>query len=137
VPLVIRGAGFPAGRRVPAPSANVDLVPTILTLAGARATRPLDGVSLVRLARRPRSARGRALLLENERMEGVRTGRFLYVEHATGARELYDLRNDPYELRNLAADGAWATTVAALGRTLARLRDCAGRSCRLRSATLP
>ena len=33
----------------------------------------------------------------------LRTADELYVEHETGERELYDLRADPHEVRNLAA----------------------------------
>ena len=34
--------------------------------------------------------------------DGVRTGRYVDVEYATGERELYDLRHDPDEIHNLA-----------------------------------
>jgi arylsulfatase A-like enzyme len=34
--------------------------------------------------------------------EAMRTHRFLYAEYDNGARELYDLRSDPYELDNIA-----------------------------------
>jgi hypothetical protein len=32
----------------------------------------------------------------------VRTSRYLYAVYETGERELYDLAEDPYELRNLS-----------------------------------
>ena len=35
--------------------------------------------------------------------QGLRTPRYLYAEHATRERELYDLRSDPEELTNLGA----------------------------------
>ena len=34
--------------------------------------------------------------------DGVRTGRYVDVQYATGERELYDLRHDPDEVHNLA-----------------------------------
>ena len=34
--------------------------------------------------------------------EAMRTQRFLYVEYNDGEREFYDLRQDPFELHNLA-----------------------------------
>jgi hypothetical protein len=34
---------------------------------------------------------------------GIRTERYLYVEYRNRSRELYDLRADPFELRNLLA----------------------------------
>ena len=32
--------------------------------------------------------------------QGVRTDRYLYANYGTGEQELYDLRNDPFELQN-------------------------------------
>jgi arylsulfatase A-like enzyme len=42
----------------------------------------------------------------------IRTATHEYVEHASGERELYDLRSDPDELVNVAADPAQAATPA-------------------------
>src|SRR5262249_36311676 len=33
---------------------------------------------------------------------GVRSDRYLYLQYVTGERELYDLRDDPFQLHNLA-----------------------------------
>jgi N-acetylglucosamine-6-sulfatase len=35
---------------------------------------------------------------------GIRTHRYLYVEYENARRELYDLRTDPFELRNLLGE---------------------------------
>jgi hypothetical protein len=59
---------------------------------------------------------------------GVRTtradplGRWHYIEHPTGERELYDLAVDPWEMESV--DGRWryAATEAALASRLDRLR---------------
>ena len=40
--------------------------------------------------------------------------------------ELYDLRRDPAELRNLAGKPAYARVEAELGRRLKNLRRCSG-----------
>lgn len=60
---------------------------------------------------------------------GLRTRRTKYVEYTDGERELYDLGRDPYELDNLAARSDPAL-LAHLAAVLARLRSCAGASCR-------
>ena len=82
---------------------------------------------------------GRAVVIEGPprtrsspvpRFVGLRTPRWLYVEHAWGQRELYALRRDPAELRNLATVRAAAPRRRALALRLARLRSCAGRACR-------
>jgi len=61
-------------------------------------------------------------------MKALRTERHLYVEYKTGERELYDLEEDPYELRNL-----YATAPADLKRQLEEqldaLRQCAAEEC--------
>ena len=88
------------------------------------------------LALDPGLAKSRTLLIEGAGLGGdkpafaaVRDPRWLYVEYQTGDRELYDLQNDPFELRSLHAAPALATVRQDLARRLARLRVCAGRSC--------
>ena len=129
VPLLMRGPGVPRGRQVTRWSSNVDLAPTILELAGATAGRTQDGRSLWPLLRDPTLAWGRTLLLSAGAYFGVRTDRYVYAEHRTGEKELYDLQNDPFQLRNLwkvpRAQSIWH----AMAGQLERLRDCRGRGC--------
>jgi hypothetical protein len=66
--------------------------------------------------------------------QGVRTGHWLYVEHASGERELYDLRRDPRQFVNLAGRARVRAVQRLLARELDRLRDCAGAEC---NAPLP
>jgi N-acetylglucosamine-6-sulfatase len=104
VPMLLRLPGSMRDRRTPrrvtAPAANIDIVPTVLDLAGARPCvrgecRRLDGRSLLPLAR----GRGRGfdperpILLELDNpgsraaplstcsYAGVRRGGFVYIEH--------------------------------------------------------
>jgi N-acetylglucosamine-6-sulfatase len=49
VPLIVAGPGVPEGRKVHQVAQNVDLYPTFLDLAGAKANGPVDGRSLVPL----------------------------------------------------------------------------------------
>jgi len=139
VPLLIRGPGFPAGRHVRQPVANVDLAPTIMALAHAQASRVMDGVSLLSLAHNARLGGDRALLLEgpvrrSERVtvafKGVRTARYKYVEYVNGERELYDLVRDPDELTNQARNPAFASIRSRLAARLRTLRGCRGAACR-------
>ena len=137
----VRGPGIPAGSSSSALVANVDLAPTILGLADASASVPLDGSSLLRLAQDPAATASRAYLIEqlvHDRSayygypyRAVRAGRYLYVRYSTGDRELYDLERDPFELRNVAGDRRYAAAEASLRRALPDLADCAGESCRL------
>lgn len=131
-PLVIRGPGFPAGVAHRGLAGNIDLAPTILELAGARAAgRSVDGRSLVQAAQSG-TGRGRSILLENGpgQARGVRTERWSYIEHAGGERELYDMRADPFQLQSLDGSRRHRGVERDLARELARLRDCAGAACR-------
>ena len=135
MPLLIRGPGFSAGAVVDQLVANVDLAPTLLAAAGATAGHRLDGVALQALAADPREGRDRPLLLEG--LEGnratytaVRTERWLWVEYDDGARELYDLEQDPLQLRSRHGAKAFKGVREELAERLAQLRRCAGESCR-------
>jgi arylsulfatase A-like enzyme len=129
VPFLVRVPGVDH-RVEPAIVSAVDLAPTIVDLAGVRPTTSFDGVSLVPLLRtQDRSGLPGALFAEwvgDERVPGwwqVRTSRFAYVELATGERELYALRRDPYELVNVVDDPAYAAEVARLSAAVAAFRE--------------
>ena len=139
VPALMRGPDVPRGKSVPELTGNIDLAATIVDAADAQPHRSLDGVSLLELARRPSLFTERDILLENgpggtsgknPRYRAIRTSRYKYVEYKTGERELYDLAEDPYEKRSLHADPRFADVRQRLAAKLARLRDCAGVTCR-------
>jgi N-acetylglucosamine-6-sulfatase len=137
VPLLVRGGGFPAGFTAEQPVSNIDLAPTIAALTRATPRRPVDGLPLLPLALDPEEGRDRALLIEGfgrsrpqVSYAAVRTDRWLYVEYATGDRELYDLHADPLQLRSRHDAPSLAGVRADLAARLAELRGCAGESCR-------
>jgi arylsulfatase A-like enzyme len=124
VPLMMRGPGVP-DTTVGRPVTNADLAPTIVDAAGATASHAMDGVSLL-----DASPPARSLLIENKRFEAIRTSRYLYAEHNNGARELYDLRRDPHELRSKHASPGYDAAQADLSDLLDSLRSCGGAACR-------
>jgi arylsulfatase A-like enzyme len=113
---------------------NADLAPTLVDLSNAKPGRAMDGRSLIPVAKNPALERGRKLLIEEPRFKAIRTQRYLYSERASGEKELYDLREDPYELRSRHNSPAYASVRKQLASTLARLRTCAGQSCHVNSA---
>jgi N-acetylglucosamine-6-sulfatase len=135
VPLLMRGPGIPQGVIVSDPAINVDLAPTIVDAAGAKAGLTMDGQSLIALAQRPGTGAGRDILIENRAFQdqppftAVRTDRYLYAEHATADKELYDLRRDPFELENRDGDRAYDSVEARLADRLHQLQTCSGSDC--------
>lgn len=130
VPLILRGPGVPAGATSSVLAGNIDLAATVLAAAQATPGITIDGRSLLTPPNRS------ALLVETGPRSGgarwyaaIRTARFVYVEHSTGERELYDLSVDPSQLRSRHADSAYAQIRAALADELHRLQACAGQTC--------
>ena len=125
MPLLVRGPGFGHGRADTRIAVNADFAPTFLELAGdgARA-RELDGRSLLA------ASRPRPILIEGEqlRYRGVRAGHYVYIEWASGDRELYDLSADPHQLESVAERRPGLA--GRLAAKLERLADCEGSDCR-------
>lgn len=128
VPFLIRMPSV-AHRTDPSIVSAADIAPTIAGLAGATPLPTFDGVSLVPLL----STGSRAGLPGEVFAEWVgdrtipawwevRTRRFAYIELATGERELYALRDDPYELTNVAGDPVFEAEVSRLAATLETYR---------------
>jgi N-acetylglucosamine-6-sulfatase len=144
IPLLIRGPGIPEGQVRTETRTLVDIVPTIVEAARARATVRMDGRPLTDTLHRE-DARGYGTVLIQAGHEslpweyrGVRTRRHTYVEYHDGFTELYDRRRDPHQMRNLTGDSGLnrrqrltrtARTrplVAELKRRLDALADCSG-----------
>ena len=130
VPLVLRGPGVPRGLRMTQPAVNVDLAPTIVDAANARVGRATDGISLLALLADRTRFVGRDVLLETPTYAAIHTPRYVYVEHNTGERELYDLTSDPNELASLHDSTAHAQIRSDLARRLLSLRACKAAGCR-------
>jgi choline-sulfatase len=112
VPLLFRGPGIAAGRRVNATARSIDLVPTVLDLLGVRppASAHLSGRSLAAALRGGPEPPAEATYAESltpllhfgwSDLRALRDGRFKYI--LAPRPELYDVRDDPSESRNLVA----------------------------------
>ena len=129
VPFMIRMPG--AYHRIErAIVSAADIAPTIVELSGASTPTGFDGVSLVPLL----STGSREGLPGEVYAEWVgdrvipawweiRTRRFAYIELGTGERELYVLRDDPYELVNVVGAPAFRADVSRLAATLEAYRS--------------
>jgi len=115
VPLLLRGPGLPAGRRIRDPVRLVDLLPTLLEIAGLAPPPGLDGRSLLPLLRGGDPPPPETLLRTTGEAGkparvGLRSGRFKLVvsdplaHPRTPSMELFDLEHDPAERHNLAEE---------------------------------
>jgi arylsulfatase A-like enzyme len=134
VPLLVRGPGVPMGAVRRGQFGLVDLAPTFLDLADASPGRRLDGRSMLAAVRRGGEGYRHYLIQASTRdvpwwWRGVRSRRFVYVRYAGGFEELYDLRNDPHQLRNAAGDAAYEDVRRRFALHLERLATCQGRGC--------
>lgn len=111
---------------------NVDIGPTMLELGGAPVPKDMHGRSLVPVLRGHAGNWRKALLAEYfaepqfpriPTWQAVRTGRWKYIHYTEipDAGELYDLKSDPYEMKNLIRDPAAKRVLEALQADLQRL----------------
>jgi hypothetical protein len=124
VPLLMSGPGMPPGRAVASPVRLLDVAPTVLALAGADPLPDVEGRDLRPLVDGSETGE-RVAYVETlaTRLDygwspllGLRTARFKYIR--APRPELYDLRGDPAERRDLAA--AEPEVVAHLDRLLSQ-----------------
>jgi hypothetical protein len=106
VPLLMRWPGrLPAGAQLTSLVRITDVAPTMLDLLGVPIAPGRDGSTLLPVLRgEPSDARvavAENMLFAEERV-GVRTQTHTYVRWENGKEELYDLREDPAERRDLA-----------------------------------
>ena len=93
---------------------NIDLAPTLLSVAGASVPGNMQGRSLAPLLKGERVKWRDSFLIEyySDRVfpriarmgyKAVRNGRWKYIRYLEleGMDELYDLKTDPYEMKNL------------------------------------
>jgi len=114
---------------------NLDFAETFLDYAGVRVPQDMQGVSLRPLLRGRTPADWRKSMYYHyyeypgvhsvKRHYGVRTERYKLIRfyHDIDEWELYDLKNDPDEMRNVYDDPAYAETVKELTAELKRLRS--------------
>ncbi len=118
VPLIISA---PEGLRDQAHNGVVeaiDIVPTLLELAGIQIPTFLQGQSLAGLIERGDQPGKSIALTEGDGWKCLRTDRYRYLVHADGRESLWDIEADPGEYFDVAPRGDYAGALADCRKTL-------------------
>jgi N-acetylglucosamine-6-sulfatase len=111
---------------------NIDIAPTLYELAGMTAPIKIHGKSLLPVLLNPEAEQRTDLLAEyffekvaprHAEWQAVRSDRWKYIHYLDleGMDELYDLKDDPYELNNLISSPDHQATVRKMKQKLRQL----------------
>ena len=135
LPLLVRYPGLiKADTKLDEIVLNIDIAPTLLALAGVPVPDNMQGHSLVPLLKGKKNEWRRSFLIEyySDRVfprivkmgyQAVRTERWKHIRYLEldGMDELYDLKVDPYETRNLISQPHAEQTLKAMRKELEEL----------------
>lgn len=120
------------GSQIDGIALNIDIAPTFLAAAGVEVPETMQGRSLLPLFTGQAGDWRKSFFYEYFRepqhpntptIQAVRTDRYKYIRYLEppDTPELYDLKNDPLETRNLHDDPASAEVLASMKKELERL----------------
>ena len=132
VPMMVRYPRLiPAGQRCDAFVSNVDMAPSILDLCGVKAPKPMQGQSWRPLVTGQKSAPRRDSFVytmhsgdaAHPTLKALRTEEYKLILNLNPGdkTELYDIKKDPQELKNLA-DGNRAVLADLRGKLVAEMK---------------
>ncbi len=116
VPLIFCGPGIPKGKSSDALAYLFDVYPTVCELVGAKVPASLEGKSLAPVIQgKTNKVRDTVFLAYKNLQRAVRRGRWKLLRYPQINRtQLFDLRKDPDETKDLADDPAYAGKVKEL-----------------------
>lgn len=137
VPGIVRHPRALSGREPEALFSHVDMAPTLLSLCGLGVPAEMQGTDLSAVVLGKSESGPDAAYFQifgpflaggvESGWRGIRTSRYMYARTKAEPWVLYDLNEDPYELRNLADDPASAAIrdelESELGRWMERTGD--------------
>jgi arylsulfatase A-like enzyme len=129
VPLLIYGKSVGRGSQVSEMIQNIDIAPTILSMAGLEKPKNMDGESFDPILKGEEIEWRDRIYYEyfwerpfpqTPTVHAVRTERYKYIRYhgIWDINELYDLQSDPFEANNLIRDSAYAETAKLLNEDL-------------------
>jgi arylsulfatase A-like enzyme len=131
VPLIITGPGLASGRKHHGLATITDLMPTVLDLAGFPIPADLDGLSLKpALTEANHAVRDRlsmSVYLDDLNAHVLRDGPWKLIRYPYLDRtQLFNLTDDPYEMRDLSSAAGQSPRIAAMMENLATEMRAAG-----------
>jgi len=117
--LVFKAPSAKPGGHCEAPTELLDIYPTLLDLCGLPPNPQVDGDSLVPLLKTPDVEWNKiAVTSYGVGNVSLRDRTYRYIVYEDGSEELYDIRKDPNEWVNLAADKRYALVKAGFKKQL-------------------
>ncbi|MGH2562599.1 MAG: sulfatase-like hydrolase/transferase [Thermomicrobiales bacterium] len=135
VPLLMRGPGVPTGKRLHALASLADLFPTLCDLTGTPTPASVEGRSLVPvMTGKLAGVHERVHAVHRDVQRMVHDGRWKLIRYyrskeygvGTDHLQLFDLAEDPWETRDMAADPAQASCLHRLAGDLAAWQQQVG-----------
>lgn len=108
VPLMIKTAGnHPEGKKSDKLCYLIDVFPTLCNLTQVPVPQSVDGVSLVPVIREDKQVRDYLYFSYVDKQRAITDGEWKLLEYHVNKQrttQLFNLKNDPWEMNNLAAD---------------------------------
>jgi arylsulfatase A-like enzyme len=124
VPLIFAGPGIPKNQKTDSLCYLLDIFPTLCNLTDLPIPETVEGKSLLPAIKEPTSTiRDTLHFAYKEFQRGVRKDHHKLIEYAVNGnrtRQLFDLKNDPLEMNNLADDPNQSQTLESLQTELKR-----------------
>ncbi|MBD2870275.1 sulfatase-like hydrolase/transferase [Paenibacillus arenilitoris] len=126
VPLIVKGPGLPAGRRIDHPVTLVDLYPTVMEMAGLATEADRPGRSWLPLIQGREHERPDYAFSEyhgnflKQSWYMLTDGDYKYTYYVFDRPSLFHVKEDPLEMNDLAGDARYASVLERFER---RLRD--------------
>jgi arylsulfatase A-like enzyme len=119
VPFIWAGPGIPADTQVETTVSLIDMYPTFIELCNLPVASKLDGMSLASTLKNPSTAKERNVFIPHMERESyaVVNMEWRYIRYQDGTEELYNVKQDPNEWKNLAGDIEYRPRIEALQKS--------------------
>ncbi|UII78745.1 sulfatase-like hydrolase/transferase [Flagellimonas sp. CMM7] len=124
VPLIFAGPGVPKGEQREALSYLSDLYPTFCAVTGADVPETVQGKSLWKVVQgKESSVRNSSFFVYKNFQRAARNNQWKIIKYNVGDKvttQLFDLKNDPFEINNLAGNPTYANQLKDMENLLAQ-----------------